>query len=42
MGKVWELLTPLGEHVEFVYEVEVEYGNDPKTERARLNGTLPR
>ena len=44
MGKVWELLTPLGEHIEFVYEVEVNYDSTRKSyaEQARLDGKVPR
>lgn len=43
MGKVWELLTPLGEHIEIVYEVEVDY--EPRksyAEQVRLDGKVPR
>lgn len=42
MGTVWELLTPLGEHVDFVYEIGVDYGIDTKAQQTRFNGTVPR
>lgn len=42
MGKIWELLTSLGEHIEIVYEVEVDYGIDTKTKQVRFDGKVSR